>query len=655
MHTDENTSSAAGGVGFDAPSELLSIDRRLRWRGRVLVALLLLGVGAGAVAYVHQLRVGLAATGMSDAFSWGIYVVNFVFFIGVSMAGTLISALLRLTNAEWRRPITRLAEAITVCSLLVAAPMIVIDMGRPDRLLYVLLHGRVQSPIVWDVLSLTTYLAGSVLYLYVPMIPDLAILRDRAGSGAPMRAWRRRLYAALALGWRGSPEQARLLHRAIAILAVFIIPVAVSIHTVTAWLFGMTLRPGWHSTIIGPDFVVGALYSGMAAVITAIAIFRAAFGLGKIITREHFMRLGFLLVVFGILYGYFMVNEYLGGSYAGPVSEHEHIRELLLGRFARTFWIMAGVGLIIPIGVLLVPRCRTVKWIVAMAVLVNVGMWLKRYIIIVPTLATPFMPTEGGKELAYTPTWVEWAITLAAFCAFALLYLAFARLFPIVSLWELAEGGTEGAGDAKGNVEGTPPARAALGSVRASRAATTVALAALIGLQWPGIARAQDAGNASKPATAATVALSVATEDGKRMIVATVTAGGKPVEGAKVRFGVQRTFGTLFLGEEATLDDGTAAVPFPEGLPGDAKGELRATAAVTSPADLASSRGEAMLGSATPPVLGAGASEEPRALWAPRAPLGLLATVAAVVAVVWSSYLLVISYLWRIWKERTVA
>lgn len=646
MHTDAGTTSAVAGAastGFDPASALVSIDRPLGWLGRGLVVLLFVGVGVGLVAYIQQLRVGLAATGMSDAFSWGVYVVNFVFFIGVSMAGTLISALLRLTHAEWRRPITRLAEAITVCSLLIAGPMIIIDMGRPDRILYVLLHGRVQSPILWDVLSLTTYLAGSILYLYVPMIPDMALLRDRAEPTAP---WRRRLYTALSLGWRGNTVQRRALERAVAILAIVIIPVAISIHTVTAWLFGMTLRPGWHSTIIGPDFVIGALYSGMAAVITAIAVFRQAFGLHPFIGAEHFRKLGVLMLVFGLVYGYFMVNEYLGAGYIGERSENHHVSEIMQGRYATVFWTMAAVGLLIPTALLMMTRLRRVKWIVAAAVLVNVGMWIKRYVIIVPTLASPFMPTPEGRELVYTPTWVEWCITLGAFSAFALMFLGFARLFPIVSLWELAEG----AADERGTSEPTGIPRVA--ATKQSLSATVVAAAALAVLMAVAPARAQATAPVRAPSVRATVALAVATEDGKRMIVATVTAEGKAVEGAKVRFGVQRIFGRLNLGEETTLDDGTAAVPFPEGLPGDVKGNLIVGAEVVAPENLASNRGDALLSGAPVSASSAG-NELPRALWAPRAPVGLLVTVGAVVTVVWASYLIVLSLLWRVWKGRT--
>jgi len=191
----ENSAKNARSGGSDVAKDILATLGPPGMGHKAFVISLALLVVWGAVAYVHQLRIGLAATAMSDYFSWGIYIVNFVFFIGISMAGSLISAMLRLTNAHWRHPISRLAEAITVFSLLIAGPMILIDMGRPDRFIHVIRYGRLQSPILWDVLSLTSYLAGSILYLYVPMIPDLAILRDTPG----LSRWRQMLYGALAM------------------------------------------------------------------------------------------------------------------------------------------------------------------------------------------------------------------------------------------------------------------------------------------------------------------------------------------------------------------------------------------------------------------------------------------------------------------------
>ncbi|MGZ8578782.1 MAG: NrfD/PsrC family molybdoenzyme membrane anchor subunit, partial [Actinomycetota bacterium] len=260
-------------------------------RGRLLVAALALVVAWGIFAWTWQVSHGLAVTGLNDRVSWGFYLTNFIFFAGISMAGTLISAILRLTHAEWRRPITRLAEMITVVALIVVASMVVADMGRPERLLNVVLHPHLRSPILWDVLSISTYLAGSVLYLYLALVPDLAILRD-GGVGGRVRS---RLYSALSLSWHGVPEQRRLLVRAIGVMAVVIVPVAVSVHSVVSWIFGMTLRSGWNSTIFGPYFVVGAIFSGIAGIVVVMAIFRRVYHLEEYITEKHFRYLGSLL------------------------------------------------------------------------------------------------------------------------------------------------------------------------------------------------------------------------------------------------------------------------------------------------------------------------------------------------------------------------
>jgi len=386
----------------------------------------------GGWCYLKQVRMGLAATAMSDYFSWGIYIVNFVFFIGISMAGTLISAMLRIFNAPWRFAITRLSEAVTVFALLVAGPMVIIDMGRPDRFFFVGIYGRLQSPILWDVMSLTTYLAGSLLFLYLPLIPDMAILRDRPGFSW----WRRRLYTTLAMNWQGTPAQRKALDRAEGIMTLVILPVAVSIHTVTAWLFGMTLRPGWHTAIIGPDFVVGALYSGVAAVITAIVLFRHFFHLQKYINAEHFKYLGRMLLAFGFVYAYFVVNEHAASIYTGEVHEQGLDEAIFGGPYAITFWAMVTIGLVLPLVMLVTPLSKRIGGILAASLLVNVGMWLKRYVIVIPTLASPYMP-HADKTLRYAPTLVEWSITAGAFAAFVLMYIWFSKVFPIVGIAEM--------------------------------------------------------------------------------------------------------------------------------------------------------------------------------------------------------------------------
>ena len=402
-------------------------------KGRLLVGGLSLIVLWGVYAWIHQVRNGLAVTGLNNRVSWGLYITNFVFFIGISHAGTLVSAILRLAHAGWRRPITRLAEMITVVALVIGASMVLVDMGRPDRLQNILRFPHLRSPVLWDVLSISTYITGSLIYLYLPLIPDLALLR---GSPTMGRA-RRRFYSALSLRWTAMPEQRRSLTKAIGMMAVVIVPVAVSVHTVVSWIFGMTLREGWNSTIFGPYFVVGAIFSGIAGIIVVMAIFRRAFHLEEFITDMHFRYLGSLLLVLGLLYVYFTLSEYATVGFKLRVGDDALLTALMVGRYAGLFWSFAIGGLIVPIFLLAIPRTRNVKGIVIASVLVNIGMWLKRFVIVVPSMALPLMPYEWG---TYHPTWVEWSITAAGFAAFALVFIVLARLFPVISVWEVAEG-----------------------------------------------------------------------------------------------------------------------------------------------------------------------------------------------------------------------
>ena len=595
----------------------------------------------GFIAFLYQLRHGLAVTAMNDYFSWGVYIINFVFFIGISMAGSLISAILRLTGAEWRKPITRMAEGITVFALIVAAFMIVVDMGRPDRFLYTIIYGRVQSPILWDVFSLSTYLTGSILFLYLPLIPDLAILRDRGARFAP---WRAKLYEKLALGWCGTPEQYHRLERIMTVMSIAIIPVAVSIHTVTAWIFGMTLRPGWHSTIIGPDFVVGALYSGIAAVVTLMAILRRVYRLEKFVTVEHFRKLSWLLLASGVAYMYFMVNEYMGAAYTNEKPEAELLSALLHGKYATQFQIMVGVGLILPAILLALPKTRTITGIVTASVLVNIGMWLKRFIIVVPTLSEPFLPLDlpPGRQLNYVPTWVEWAISIGGFACFSLLYAGFSKLVPVVSLWETQTTAKESQGNE------TQPASAPSHAVSSVKSIAGVVLLVGIAVFGSRPLAAAEAIPTNTPAIKPAIALKLSTEEGKKVIVATVKTNDKPVEGAKVAILVKRTFGELPIGTEETLDDGTTAVPFPAGLPGDAQGNLQVIAEIKAPKSLAGSRFQASIegGKIIPPEK----DPFPRALWSPRAPLTLVITIFVLLGAVWSTYAYVVFQLIQIKK-----
>jgi len=417
---------------MDAPTRELYVERALWPIGRgdvkfwIAVGVLSAMVAFAVYAYIYQLQRGLWVTGLNQKVSWGFYIINCVFFIGISYGGAMTSAILRLTNARWRAPLTRLAEATAVAALLVGA-------GRPDRFLNVLLYAQVGSPIVWDVVAISTYLVASLVFLYLPLIPDLAIARDALGPRARLLG---KAYGALALGWRGTPAQERALQRGIGIMAVLIIPLAVSVHSVLAWLFAVTVRGPWHSTIFAPLFVLAAILSGVAAVILVIAALRKVYGLQAFITARHFRYLSYLLVALGMGYLYFMISEYLTEGYVLTESTAPVLESIFLGQYAPAFWTFAVGGLVVPLFLAGLPGRWPVARACLAAVLVIAGMWLKRFLIVVPGMAGPIMPWEWGR---YAPTWVEVAITLGAAAAIPLMLIVFFRFFPVMSVHEMDE------------------------------------------------------------------------------------------------------------------------------------------------------------------------------------------------------------------------
>jgi Ni/Fe-hydrogenase subunit HybB-like protein len=388
----------------------------------------------GAASLARQWTLGLGVTGLSRPIYWGIYISNFVFFIGISHAGTLISAILRVTQAEWRRPITRMAEAITFFALILGALQIWIDMGRPERVVYFLTWGRYQSPLLWDFTCIGIYLLSSTLYLYLPMVPDLARMRDRMAD-APR--WRRRLYTALSLGWHGSHEQHRRLEKAIAIMAILIIPIAVSVHTVVSWVFGMTMQPMWHSTILGPYFVVGAIFSGIAMLFFFMTLVRKAWHLEKWLREKQYNYLGILLLVMSAFWGYFTLAEYLTTGYSSLIHESKVFNAKLGGEYTPWFVVMVVCNLVLPFAILLWRKGRTPTGTFIASLAVIVGMWIERFTIIAPTLTRPSL---GFERAIYAPTITEVAITAGSLALFALLFLTFFKFFPAISVWEVEEG-----------------------------------------------------------------------------------------------------------------------------------------------------------------------------------------------------------------------
>jgi Ni/Fe-hydrogenase subunit HybB-like protein len=398
------------------------------WTG-ILVAFCLLG----AFAYYRQLRYGLIVTSMRDYASWGIYISNFVFFVAISLVGSLITAVLRLSGVHWATPLTRIAEIIAVAAITFAAIIIIVDMGRPERFYNLFLYGRLQSPIIWDVTVITTYFFISVLLLYIPLLPDMKILlagKEKKGLY--------KLYSFMGSFWRGSHLQFRVSKKAINILCITIVPVAFSIHTVTSWLFATTYRPGWDSTNFGAYFISGAFLVGAGGVSVAMYVFRKFYKLENYITNEHFDKMGKIVVMLGMLYLYFNVNEYLVPAFKMKKPEEPFLNGLFTGEFAPIFWSAILGGMIIPMIILLFKKGRRPLPMFIAGIMVVVGAWFKRYLIVTPTLLHPFLPMHNvpANYRHYFPSWEEWSIAMGSLAGALLVITIFARIFPIIPIQE---------------------------------------------------------------------------------------------------------------------------------------------------------------------------------------------------------------------------
>lgn len=403
---------------------------------RYLIVLLVLSAVTlwGLFAWGYQLHRGIGVAGIRRPVFWGLYLVNFVFWIGISHAGTLISAILRLTDAGWRKPVTRAAEAITVFALMIGGMFPIVHLGRAWLFFWLfpypnhrMLWPNFRSPLLWDVTAISTYLTGSIIYLFLPLIPDVAQLSKYASG------WRRRLYRALSLGWTGSDRQWHALERAMKLMAGIILAVAVSVHTVVAWDFSMAIAPMWHSSIFGPYFVVGAIFSGIAALLIVMSIVRKTMHLENYLTPHHFNNLAKLLLLMSLLWLYFTVAENLTAWYGNEPKEMAVFGARVRGNFAPYFWLMVFCNFLVPFVLLGIRRLRSIRTATIASVSVLIGMWLERFLIIIPTLSFGRLPAAWGR---YTPTWVEISISAATFATMAVLYLVFSKLFPIIAVWE---------------------------------------------------------------------------------------------------------------------------------------------------------------------------------------------------------------------------
>lgn len=435
---------------FDLKQEIedvreLCLKPTRKWGKSTLIWLgfLLMVMGWGLYCYIHQLRGGLGVTAMRDYVSWGLYISTFVFFIGLSHSGTLVSAILRITKQEWRRPITRSAELLTFVSLCFGGIMPIIDLGRPDRIANLVIFGRIQSPLLWDVISICTYFVGSTVFLFLPMIPDMALCRDRlVVCESRFDRFRKWLYTKMACGWQGTKAQWHRLEKLMTIMTIIIIPVAVSVHTVVSYIFAMTMRPGWNSTVFGPYFVAGALYSGSAGVILGMAAFRKLYHLEKHITPRHFDLMGRIVLALTLIYAYFNLNEYWIPAYNMAKHESHLLRDLFYGDYSLAFWICQFGTVLLPIVIMAFPKGRQITPLIITCIIIVIGAWVKRYLIVVPTLLHPLMPIQEMPKAwsTYFPNYVEFSVTAACLAGIFLIITLFSKLFPMMAVWEVEEG-----------------------------------------------------------------------------------------------------------------------------------------------------------------------------------------------------------------------
>jgi molybdopterin-containing oxidoreductase family membrane subunit len=404
----------------------------------ILVAVLTAIVLWGLYAWGYMIIYGMGTAGINQPVYWGLFIATFVFWVGISHAGTMISAVLRLLKADWRRPITRGAEAMTAFALMMAGLYPLIHLGRVWKFYWMLpypnnrlMWPNFQSPLMWDMVAIFTYLIGSGLYLYLALIPDLAMARDYT------KGWRNRLYRILSFGWRGTESEWHKLHRALSIFSVVIIPVFLSVHSIVSWDFAVTIQPRWHSSIFAPYFVIGAVYSGLAALATILVIVRKTMKLHNFLREEHFDALGKLVMVAGLGWVYFWFGSFIVEWYGNEPVVRELLHDEISGALAPLFWLQM-VANVLPILLLVFKKIRTHPGrLLAVTLLVNVGMFTERALIVIGNLQRNYLPFNWG---TYRPTWVEISIVAMTFAGFILLYTLFSRFVPYVPVWEIKEG-----------------------------------------------------------------------------------------------------------------------------------------------------------------------------------------------------------------------
>jgi molybdopterin-containing oxidoreductase family membrane subunit len=410
-----------------------------------VIGLLFVGAFIGLCCWMYQIYTGIGVGGQNNPVAWGTYLINFVFWVGIAHSGTLISAILFLFRAGWRNPIARAAETMTVFAVCTAGLFPLIHLGRVWLVYFMIpypnqrnLWPNFQSPLMFDIVAISTYLTVSALFWYTGMIPDLATVRDRA-TGV-----RKKIFRVLSLGWTGKFEQWRHYIRAYLFFAALATPLVISVHSVVSWDFGLGIVPGWHSTIFAPYFVAGAIHSGLAMVLTLMIPMRSFFQLEELITMKILEAVAKTIILTGMIVGYSYLVEIFIAWYSFNPVEQEAFFWRIFGGYGLEFWIMFTCNVIVPL-FFFVKKFRTnLKWLFGISILVNVGMWYERFVIIVGGVAHDFVPHAWG---LYSPSLVEYGIMFGTFCMFFMLFLLFVKHMPSVSMTEMKEALSSGGSD----------------------------------------------------------------------------------------------------------------------------------------------------------------------------------------------------------------
>ncbi len=422
-----------GQVTRDVCSPLERSPTRL-WYGAFGAALTALLIGAVAVGY--QLRVGIGTWGLDRTVGWGFDITNFVFWVGIGHAGTLISAVLLLLRQKWRTSINRSAEAMTIFAVMCAGLFPVIHMGRPWLAFWVFPYPNTRGPLwinfrsalLWDVFAIGTYFTISLVFWFIGLLPDLATLRDRASG------WRRKIYGWLSLGWDGSARTWSRYETCCTLLAALATPLVVSVHTVVSTDFATSLIPGWHATILPPYFVIGAVFSGFAMVLTLMLVARKVMHFEAYITPRHVHAMCKVLVFTGSVVGLAYLTESFTAWYSGNPYERFTFLNRAFGPSGWAYWVMVLCNVVSP-QLLWFRRIRNdLRLVFVLSLVINVGMWFERFVIIVTSLERDFLTSSWSH---YTPTLVELGTLLGSFGLFFTLFLLFCRYLPMIAISEV--------------------------------------------------------------------------------------------------------------------------------------------------------------------------------------------------------------------------